>query len=77
METIAGFYWPDSGRVAIAGADVTRSAPKARRIGFMFQDYALFPHLTVAQNINFGLTIRRRASSEAGHPEDGGSASTS
>ncbi len=69
LETIAGFYWPDNGRIRIAGADATRSAPEARRIGFMFQDYALFPHLTVAENIDFGLAIRRRGSREGGHPE--------
>lgn len=60
LETIAGFYKPDSGRIFIGGRDVTQATPEARRIGFMFQDYALFPHLTVAQNINFGLRKWRR-----------------
>ncbi len=59
LETIAGFYWPDHGRILIEGRDVTRAAPEARRVGFMFQDYALFPHLTVAQNVKFGLQFRR------------------
>ncbi len=54
LETIAGFNRPDRGRIRIDGEDVTAAPPEARRIGFMFQDYALFPHLTVAQNVAFG-----------------------
>jgi len=69
LETIAGFYWPDSGRICIAGRDVTRAPPEVRRIGFMFQDYALFPHLTIAQNINFGLKLRRNSSRKSGRQE--------
>jgi len=53
LETLAGFYHPDRGRIEIGDRDVTTMPPEARRIGFMFQDYALFPHLTVAQNIQF------------------------
>lgn len=53
LETLAGFNRPDRGRVYIDGHDVTIAPPEARRIGFMFQDYALFPHLTVAQNVAF------------------------
>ncbi len=53
LETIAGFYPPKSGTIKIGGRDVTSAPPEARRIGFMFQDYALFPHLTVAQNVQF------------------------
>lgn len=53
LETIAGFYHPDSGTIKIGGRDMTTAPPEARRIGFMFQDYALFPHLTVAQNVRF------------------------
>jgi molybdate/tungstate transport system ATP-binding protein len=55
LEMLAGFYLPDSGRIHIDDRDVTGAPPEARRLGFMFQDYALFPHLTVAQNILFGL----------------------
>jgi molybdate transport system ATP-binding protein len=55
LETLAGFYRPEHGRIAIAGRDMTDAPPEARRIAFMFQDYALFPHLTVAQNVGFGL----------------------
>jgi len=54
LETIAGFNRPHRGRISIDGEDVTAAPPEARRIGFMFQDYALFPHLTVAQNVAFG-----------------------
>ena len=53
LETIAGFYRPRTGRILVGGRDVTALPPEARRIGFMFQDYALFPHLTVLQNIQF------------------------
>ena len=67
LETIAGFYRPHRGRIYIAGQDVTDAAPEDRGIGFMFQDYALFPHLTVAQNIRFGLKVR--GSGVVGHEE--------
>ncbi len=53
LETLAGFYHPDAGRIEIGERDVTAMPPEARRIGFMFQDYALFPHLTVTQNVQF------------------------
>ncbi|MCL4394479.1 MAG: ABC transporter ATP-binding protein [Chloroflexi bacterium] len=53
LETIAGFNRTDAGRIAIDGRDVTAAPPEARRVGLMFQDYALFPHLTVAQNVGF------------------------
>jgi molybdopterin-binding protein len=53
LETIAGFYRPDSGTIKIGERDMTIAAPEARRIGLMFQDYALFPHLTVVQNVQF------------------------
>ena len=55
LETLAGFYRPARGRIVIGGRDLTDAPPEARRIAFMFQDYALFPHLTVAQNVGFGL----------------------
>ncbi len=55
LETLAGFYRPSSGRIMIGGRDLTEAPPEARRLAFMFQDYALFPHLTVAQNVGFGL----------------------
>jgi molybdate/tungstate transport system ATP-binding protein len=54
LETIAGFHRPDSGSIRIGGIDMTGAQPEARRVGLIFQDYALFPHLTVAQNVQFG-----------------------
>lgn len=62
LETLAGFNRPDHGRLHIDGQDMTAAPPEARRIGLMFQDYALFPHLTVTQNVAFG---RRFAAARA------------
>ncbi len=59
LETIAGFYFPDSGEVWIERHDVTNLAPEKRRIGFIYQDYSLFPHFTVEENIEFGLKLRK------------------
>jgi molybdopterin-binding protein len=62
LETLAGFNRLDHGRLYIDGEEMTTAPPEARRIAFMFQDYALFPHLTVAQNVAFG---RRFAAARA------------
>jgi molybdate/tungstate transport system ATP-binding protein len=51
LETIAGFHRPDAGRVLIRGRDVTALPPERRNVGFMVQNFGLFPHLTVAQNV--------------------------
>src|SRR5262249_55312477 len=59
LRMIAGLTEPTSGTVSIAGTDVTHLPPRARNIGMVFQDYALFPNMTVADNIGFGLTERR------------------
>lgn len=59
LETIAGMYTPDVGRIFFAGGEITRRPPEERRIGFVYQDYALFPHLNVRQNILFGLENRK------------------
>lgn len=56
LETIAGFHRPDSGTIRLGGRDITEEALERRRVAFMFQDYALFPHLTVRGNIAFGLS---------------------
>jgi molybdate/tungstate transport system ATP-binding protein len=57
LETIAGFYPPSGGIVTVGGKDVTLDPPERRRIGFAYQDYSLFPHLTVEGNISFGLRM--------------------
>ncbi len=54
LETIAGFHRTDTGRICIAGRDVTRLAPEQRRVAFMVQDFGLFPHLSVAENVAIG-----------------------
>src|SRR5213082_2096176 len=61
LRLIAGLETADEGRIFIAGRDVTHLAPAARGIAMVFQSYALFPHLTVAENIVFGLRVRREA----------------
>ncbi len=58
LRLIAGLETPDAGRIMIGGRDVTRSAPGDRNIAMVFQNYALFPHLTVARNIAFGMEVR-------------------
>lgn len=55
LRILAGFEQADSGRIMINGSDVTRLSPQQRKIGFVFQDYTLFPHLNVAGNIAYGL----------------------
>ena len=55
LETIAGIYAPASGTIALGDRDITRTDPKDRGIGMVYQDYMLFPHLTVEKNIGFGL----------------------
>jgi iron(III) transport system ATP-binding protein len=56
LRMIAGVDRPDAGHILIDGQDMTLTPPEARGVGLMFQDFALFPHLTVAQNVGFGLT---------------------
>ena len=59
LRLIAGFERPDGGSIELAGKDVTRIPPCARDVNTVFQDYALFPHMTVAENIGYGLKVRR------------------
>ena len=59
LETIAGLRQSDAGSIFINDINVTRMEPERRRIGFVYQDYALFPHLSVRDNIIFGLKCRR------------------
>ena len=58
LRCIAGLDEPTSGRILIDGVDVTRAEPRARDLAMVFQSYALYPHLTVAQNLGFGLKMR-------------------
>jgi spermidine/putrescine transport system ATP-binding protein len=64
LSIIGGFTAPTSGRVLIGGADVTKFAPAERPTATVFQDYALFPHLDVAKNVGFGLSVRGERRSE-------------
>jgi putative spermidine/putrescine transport system ATP-binding protein len=64
LRILAGFERPDSGTVELAGVDVTRQPPYLRDVNTVFQDYALFPHMTVAQNVEYGLRVRRVARGE-------------
>jgi len=59
LETIAGLRKSDAGSIFINDVDITRMEPERRRIGFVYQDYALFPHLSVRENIIFGLKCRK------------------
>ena len=59
LRMIAGFEMPDQGRIRFGGEDVTRQPANRRSIGFVFQNYALFPHLSVFENVAYGLQVRR------------------
>jgi sulfate transport system ATP-binding protein len=65
LRVLAGLEFPDSGSIAIAGQDMAGTGARDRRVGFVFQHYALFRHMNVADNIGFGLTVRPRASRPA------------
>ena len=64
LRVIAGLEQPDTGTVRISGVDATRLAPQRRNVGFVFQHYAAFKHLTVFRNVAFGLEIRKRPKDE-------------
>ena len=64
LRLIAGFEEPDSGSVQLAGEDVTFVSPRRRNVNLVFQDYALFPHMTVAENVAFGLRIKHVPAAE-------------
>jgi multiple sugar transport system ATP-binding protein len=61
---VAGLEYPTSGRILIGGNDVTDMPPRLRQIAMVFQSYAVFPHMTVADNIGFGLRMRREPQTE-------------
>jgi len=58
LRVIAGFERPDTGRVTLGGVDITEQPPYARDVNTVFQDYALFPHMTVAENVGYGLKVK-------------------
>jgi spermidine/putrescine ABC transporter ATP-binding subunit len=64
LRIIAGFTKPDSGRLRLGGEDATNVPPYKRNMGIVFQNYALFPHLTVAENVAYGLKARRLPKAE-------------
>jgi len=64
LRCIAGFHEPESGQIRIGDADVTRLPPHKRDTGMVFQSYALWPHMTVAQNVAFGLEMRKISKAE-------------
>ncbi|MGY4306480.1 putative spermidine/putrescine transport system ATP-binding protein [Bradyrhizobium sp. USDA 4369] len=64
LQMIAGLVEPTSGRITLDGRDITHEKPDRRGLGIVFQSYALFPHMTVAQNVSFGLEMRKVARAE-------------
>jgi len=64
LRMIAGFEQPDEGRIRLSGSDITDRAPEKRPLNLMFQSYALFPHMTVRQNLAYGLEMERIGRSE-------------
>ncbi|CAO3427547.1 ABC transporter ATP-binding protein [Azospirillum endophyticum] len=64
LRLVAGFMLPDSGRIRIQGVDRTYDPPQRRKLGMVFQSYGLFPHMTVAENVAFGLKMARLARAE-------------
>jgi spermidine/putrescine ABC transporter ATP-binding subunit len=66
LRMIAGFLIPDAGRIVCAGQDITALPPFARNLGVVFQNYALFPHMTAAENVGYGLKVRGLGRGEIG-----------
>ena len=64
LRVIAGLEQPDSGEIVISGENATALAPQQRGVGFVFQHYAAFKHMTVRDNVGFGLTVRKRPKAE-------------
>src|SRR5262245_7570265 len=60
LRLLAGFYQPDAGLIRFGDRIVNGLAPYERNIGMVFQNYALWPHMTVAQNVSYGLRLRKR-----------------
>jgi sulfate transport system ATP-binding protein len=64
LRIIAGLEWPDTGAITLSGQDATALTPQKRNVGFVFQHYAAFKHMTVRDNVAFGLTVRKRPKAE-------------
>lgn len=64
LRMIAGLIMPDEGTISLNGKDITLLSPQQRGMGFVFQNYSIFPHMTIAENIEFGLKIRNAPASE-------------
>src|SRR5436190_22713589 len=64
LRMIAGFERPDRGRVELGGTDVTGLPPNERDVNTVFQDYALFPHMSVGQNVDYGLKVKKVPASD-------------
>src|SRR3954467_5102833 len=61
LRMIAGFEQPTAGTITVGDKDITHAPPNRRNIGMVFQSYALFPNMSVADNIGFGLRVRKRS----------------
>ena len=64
LRMVAGFETPTNGMISLGGTDITNQSPNQRNMGMIFQSYALFPNMTVAQNIGFGLRVRKVSKAE-------------
>src|SRR5690349_11457233 len=64
LRMVAGFEIPTGGTITLGGTDITNNPPNQRNVGMVFQAYALFPNMTVTQNIGFGLRVRREKESD-------------
>jgi putative spermidine/putrescine transport system ATP-binding protein len=64
LRMVAGFETPTDGTIRLDGSDITDKSPNQRNMGMIFQSYALFPNMTVGQNIGFGLRVRKVSKSE-------------
>ncbi|MCM2466383.1 ABC transporter ATP-binding protein [Methanoculleus oceani] len=65
LEAIAGLHRPDRGHILLRGTEITTLPPEKRRVGLVYQDYSLFPNMTVAGNVSYGLRVRRMHKGEA------------
>ena len=70
LRILGGFETPDTGRVILEGRDVTAEPPNRRNVNMVFQDYALFPHMTVRQNMSFGLELKGMGKADIGRRLD-------